>query len=141
MKKVNYLSALVVAGASLAASASVVSAQAIDSDSVQVGASLGDIEGISGVFTFAINLFYYLGWVGVILGVGLAIFGLIYKLINTDSEEAMKTVQGYLTKAVLIVVAGILLVSSGWIITTVAELINADTPGIDSVTPDDVLTP
>lgn len=122
MKKVNYLSALVVAGASVLASVGSVSAQ-IASDEIKVKSTLGGITGVEGAVTFAVNLFYYLGWMGVILGVGLAIFGLIYKLINTDSEEAMKTVQGYLTKAVLIVVAGILLVSSGWIITTVAGLV------------------
>lgn len=126
MKKVNYLSALVLAGVATVSNAVVANAQVINSSSIKASSSLGGISGVGGAVTFAVNLFYYLGWMGVILGVGLAIFGLIYKLINTDSEEAMQTVQGYLTKAVLIVVAGILLVSSGWIIKTVAGLIGSD---------------
>ncbi len=125
MKKVNYLSALVVAGSTLVVASVSASAQ-IDSTTVKVSDTLGTIVGVKGIVTFAINLFYYLGWIGVILGVGLAVFGLIYKLISTDSEEAMKTVQSYLTKAVLIVVAGVLLVSSGWIINTVAGLFGTD---------------
>jgi hypothetical protein len=132
MKNVNKLGYGAVAAASaIALSVSSVFAQEINADTVAVSDTLGDITGIQGIVTFVINLFYYLGWVGVVLGVGLAIFGLIYKLINTDSEEAMKTVQSYLTKAVLIVVAGILLISSGWIINTVAQLF-----GVQGTIPD-----
>ena len=41
-------------------------------------------------------------------------------------EEAMKQVQGYITKAVIIVVAGILLISAGFIVTQVGALIGAN---------------
>ena len=59
-----------------------------------------------------------------VVGVGLAIFGLIYKLFSTDNEEAMKTVQGYITKAVIIVLAGILLLSAGYIVNVISTLLN-----------------
>ncbi len=127
MNKVKYLSSLIVAGATLAATTVAANAQpsgGISASSLKVTSSIGNITDISTGVTFILNLFVYLGWIGVIVGVGLAVFGLVYKLINTDSEEAMKTVQGYLTKAVLIVVAGILLIGAGFIVKTVAGLFN-----------------
>ncbi len=76
------------------------------------------------------NLFKWLGWAGVIVGVGLAIFGLIYKLFSTDNEEAMQTVQGYITKAVIIVLAGILLLSAGFIVTVIGDLLGGNASGL-----------
>lgn len=71
---------------------------------------------------FIINILRWLGWAGVLVGVSLALFGLIYKLLNEDNEKTMKTVQGYITKAVVIVIAGVLLVSAGFLIRAVAGL-------------------
>ncbi len=93
-----------------------VMAQEIDVADVQTTDSIGSVTNFGQLVIFAQNLFVYLGWIGVIIGVLLALFALIYKLMNSDSEDAMKTVQGYITKAVLIVVVGILLISSGFII-------------------------
>ena len=87
--------------------------------------SIGVIGNISQAFVWTFNLFRYLGWAGVIVGVGLAIFSLIYKLFSGDSEEAMKQVQSYITKAVIIVVAGILLISAGFIVEQVSALLGA----------------
>ena len=96
---------------------------ALNVDSLQATTAVGVISDISSAFVWTFNLFRYLGWAGVIVGVGLAIFSLIYKLFAGDSEEAMKSVQGYLTKAVIIVIAGILLISAGFIIKQVSALI------------------
>src|SRR3990167_4893820 len=94
-------------------------------DSLNVSSSVGSINNLTQAFIFIFNLLRYLGWAGVIVGVGLAIFALIYKLFSTDNEEAMQTVQGYITKAVIIVLAGILLISAGFIVRTIAGLIGA----------------
>ena len=90
---------------------------------LQASENIGVIASTAGAFIWAFNLFRYLGWAGVIVGVGLAIFSLIYKLFSGDSTEAMKQVQSYITKAVIIVIAGILLISAGFIIKQVGALI------------------
>jgi len=102
-------------------------AAAIGVSSLQASSSIGVINNVAGAFIWTFNLFRYLGWAGVIVGVGLAIFSLIYKLFSGDSEEAMKQVQGYITKAVIIVIAGILLISAGFIIKQVGALIGVGT--------------
>src|SRR3989338_10348920 len=101
---------------------------AISAGSLQVEDAIGSIGNVAQAFIWTFNLFRYLGWAGVIVGVGLAIFSLIYKLFSGDSEEAMKQVQGYITKAVIIVIAGILLISAGFIIKQVGALIGVGTP-------------
>ena len=84
--------------------------------------TFGDITTLSSILVFMYNLFRYLGWAGVFIGIGFVLFSLIYKLFNADNEEAMKTVQGYITKAVLIVIAGLLLLSLSWLITFVGSI-------------------
>jgi len=96
---------------------------AIGVTSLDATTSIGNITSLAGAFIWSFNVLRYLGWAGVILGVGLAIFGLIYKLFGTESEEAMKTVQGYVTKAVIIVIAGILLISAGFIVRQIGNLV------------------
>jgi len=103
-----------------------VSAEAIPVGALQASVQVGSVTNLQQMFIFAFNLLRYIGWAGVILGVGLAIFALIYKLFGTESEETMKTVQGNITKAVIIVIAGILLISAGFIVNTVANLIGAN---------------
>lgn len=102
-------------------------AQTISESTITVDDSFGKITNLTTAFTFAFNLFKWLGWAGVIVGVGLAIFGLIYKLFSTDNEEAMQTVQGYITKAVIIVLAGILLLSAGFIVNVIGGLLGTGT--------------
>lgn len=99
---------------------------AINPDTLQASEKVGVIGNLGQMFVFAFNLLRYVGWAGVILGVGLAIFALIYKLFGTESEETMKTVSGYITKAVIIVICGILLLSAGFIIKTIAGLIGSN---------------
>jgi len=90
--------------------------------------TIGSISNLAQMFTFAFNLLRYVGWAGVIVGVGLAIFALIYKLFGTESEETMKTVSGYITKAVIIVICGILLLSAGFIVKNVGSLLGVPDP-------------
>ena len=101
---------------------------AVGVDALDASVQVGQIANLGQMFIFAFNILRYIGWAGVILGVGLAIFALIYKLFGTESEETMKTVQGNITKAVIIVIAGILLISAGFIVRTVGGLIGATTP-------------
>lgn len=122
--KLGY-SAAASAGA-LALSASSVFAQTINTNNVDVKDTFGTFTAdasLINIFAFAFNLLRWLGWAGVILGVAFAIVALIYKLFNTDNEEAMQTVQGYLTKAVLIVIAGLLLVSAGFIVNFIGNIL------------------
>jgi len=100
-------------------------AQGISASDLAASEAIGSIGNLQQMFTWSFNVLRYLGWAGVILGVGLAIFGLIYKLFGTESEEAMKTVQGYVTKAVIIVIAGILLISAGFIVKQIAALVGS----------------
>lgn len=96
----------------------------IPTDSPKVTNKIGsNITDVGTLLVWLLNTLAYLGWTGVIIGVGVAIFGLVYKLMNSESEEAIKKVQGIITKAVLIVVAGILLVSFRFIIKTAVSFI------------------
>lgn len=91
----------------------------------------GSITDLNSILTWMYNIFRYLGWAGVFIGIGFVLFSLIYKLFNADNEEAMKTVQGYITKAVLIVIAGLLLLSLAWIITFVGGLFGYQVGTVD----------
>lgn len=82
----------------------------------------GSIDSLQDIFGWLISLFQWLGWVGVVIGVSVALFALIYKLIGTPSEEAQAAVQGAITKSVFIVLAGILLLSIGFIISQIGNL-------------------
>jgi len=80
------------------------------------------ISGIRSMIVFAFNTLRYFGWAGVIVGIGFAIFGLIYKLFSEDNEKVMETVQGYITRAVVIVLVGVLMLSAGFLVKIVSEL-------------------
>lgn len=134
MKKITKLTLgllLVVSG--LVVTLSSVYAAGIGVDSLAASKTgIGSITSLQKAFVFAFNLFRYLGWAGVIVGIGLAIFSLIYKLFNEDNENVMKTVQGYITKAVIIVLAGFLLLSAGFIVTFLRDLLGITTgPGFE----------
>lgn len=90
--------------------------------------TFGGISSWTTLVYFIINVFVYLGWAGVFIGIGFVLFSLIYKLMNSDNEEAMKTVQGYITKAILIVIAGLLLLSIGFIIQFVSGVFGITPP-------------
>ena len=121
-KFIKTISAFFVAVIAMTA-ASTYSMAALDTTTLDATSAIGVIGNVAEAFIWTFNLFRYLGWAGVIVGVGLAIFSLIYKLFSGDSEEAMKQVQSYITKAVIIVVAGILLISAGFIIKQVGALV------------------
>ena len=122
-KFIKTISAFFVAVIAMTAASTYSVAAGIGVNTLNAEKSIGVIGNVSQAFVWTFNLFRYLGWAGVIVGVGMAIFSLIYKLFSGDSEEAMKQVSSYITKAVIIVVAGILLISAGFIIKQVAALI------------------
>lgn len=98
-------------------------AQTIDSGAIAVNSTIGpNIATITDLMVWIVNVLRWFGWAGVIIGVMLALFALIYKLFSGDNEEAMKNVQGYLTKAVLIVVIGIVLLGAGFLVTAISAL-------------------
>lgn len=104
----------------------------------QVTNTIGTITNLGTLVVWILNTLAYLGWTGVIIGVGVAIFGLVYKLMNSESEEAMKKVQGILTKAVLIVVAGILLVTFRFIIKTAVAFVPGLSGTVGTIDDDNV---
>jgi len=101
---------------------------AIERASIMGNTTLGKIENINQIFIFAFNTLRYFGWAGVIIGIGYALFGLIYKLIGEDNEKVMMAVQGYLTRAVVILLAGVLLLSAGFVTKIVGELFGMNIP-------------
>lgn len=95
--------------------------------SVSVGSTLGEIDTLDSILLFVANLLKYVGWAGVIIAI-LAVIGLlIFKLIGEDSENTMKTVQGGITKAVVIALLGLMLLSAGWFVSFISTFIGADT--------------
>ena len=106
-------------------------AQTISTGSIQTSNTIGNIATLDQLFIFIFNLLQYFGWAGVVIGVVLALFGLIYKLIKEDNEKVMATVQGAITKAIVIIIAGILLISAGFIVRVIGELFGIPTLGLD----------
>lgn len=98
-------------------------AQEIPTTVVTTSSTFGGFTNLQTLFAWIFNIFIYLGWAGVFIGIGFILFSLIYKLMNSDNEEAMKTVQGYITKAILIVIAGLLLISISFIINFIATFL------------------
>ena len=58
-------------------------AYALSASDLDIKESVGNIGNIAQGFIFAFNLLRYLGWAGVIVGVGYAIFGFIYRAFAT----------------------------------------------------------
>ena len=94
----------------------------INSQSLKVGSTIGNVKSLWGLFVFVVGVMQKIGWAGVIVGITIILALLVYRLISTDDAEAMKTVQGGITKAVLIVIIGLILISAGFIIETVSGL-------------------
>lgn len=78
---------------------------------------------IKDIFFFVFAALKYFGWAGVVVGVAWTIFELIYQLISEDSSKVIERVRGNITKAVIIIIAGLLLMSVGFIITSVTTLL------------------
>lgn len=97
-----------------------------DVTKVQVGKAIGTVADLADAFRFVSNLMSKIGWAGVIVGITIILALLVYRLISADDTEAMKTVQGGITKAILIVIIGLLLISAGFIIKTVTGLFGYD---------------
>lgn len=95
----------------------------VSASALQVSTNVGVVSNIWQAFQFIANVMRYLGWAGVVIGVVIVIALLIYRLIGSDDESTMKTVQGGITKAVIIVIIGILLVGAGFLVTAISGLI------------------
>src|SRR3990167_10005895 len=107
---------------------------AVPQDTLLAGNEIGNVGSITGLFVWMFNLLRFIGWAGVIVGIGWVIVLLIYKLFNTESEEAAKTVQQGITHAVIIIIAGILLVSAGFLVTQVMGLFGTGIGGTSVAT-------
>lgn len=88
-------------------------------------ATLGNISTLDQLFYWIVNLMKYIGWAGVLIGVFIVLALLVYKLIAGDDEATMKKVTSGITRAVIIVVIGILLLGGSFIISQIANLIGA----------------
>ena len=78
---------------------------AVTAGTLLADTNIGSVTSIAGLFVWMFNLLRFIGWAGVIVGIGWVIVLLIYKLFNTESEEAAKTVQQGITHAVIIIIA------------------------------------
>ena len=85
----------------------------------------GNIGNINEFVVWMINLLAYIGWTLVIAGVGYTLFVLIFTLINGETEEAFKRLAQAFQKVLVIIILGIILVSSGFILKTVSGLTNS----------------
>lgn len=100
-------------------------AQTIDAETLAVDENIGGITNFITMFIFIANAFKWLGWSGVVIGVVIIIALLIYKLIGSDDTEAMKKVQAGITKAIIIVILGLLLVGAGFLVSSLVTFFGA----------------
>lgn len=97
----------------------------ITSNTFGINNKFGSISNIYDFVVWIINLLAYIGWALVIAGVGYTIFVLVFTLINGESEEAFKRLSQAFQKVLVIIILGIILVSSGFILKTVSGLTNS----------------
>jgi hypothetical protein len=100
-------------------------AQLVASD-FGVSDSLGVVDSLRASLIWVFNLLKWLGWAGVVAGVGFAIFMGIYAMAFGDSEEVVTNLKSSIVKAVLIVLLGILLLSAGFILKVVGGLVDVN---------------
>lgn len=86
--------------------------------------SLGEIDNLREILIWPFNLLKWLGWAGVIVGIGFALFMGIYAMVFGDSEEVVTNLRNSITKAVLIIFLGILFLSVGFILKVVGGLVD-----------------
>lgn len=98
------------------------SAYALSAEGLGIITQLGSMTTTENILVFVFNAIVYFGWLGVILGVALAIWGLIYNLITSDSDKSMTLVRSYIIRAVVLIVVGLLLMSAGFIANSLAVL-------------------
>ena len=84
--------------------------------------NVGNISSIATFFIFVANTLKYFGWAGVVFGIVLVIALLIYKLVFADDQEAMKKVQAGITKAIVLIIIGLVLLGAGLIVTIIGSL-------------------
>ena len=89
-----------------------------------VNESLGGIESLRTALIWPFNLFKWLGWSGVVVGIGFALFMGIYAIVFGDNEEVVSNAKNAIVKAVLMIILGILLLSAGYFLKVVGGLVN-----------------
>jgi len=121
-KLTKVVSALVVSVLALVSAKMPVGAQTIGT-SISADTSIGKINSLNSLFYWIINFMKYVGWAGVLIGVFIVLALLVYKLISGDDTETMKKVQNGITRAIIIIVIGILLLGGSFIIDQVGKLV------------------
>jgi hypothetical protein len=99
-------------------------------DTVATEVDFGGIKNLPGIFTWAFNFAYYLGWAFVVVAIIVALAVLAYKMFLGEGEDAMKNVQSYMTKVVITVIIGLLLISASFVMKIVfVDVFGAADPG------------
>lgn len=100
-------------------------AQSLTTSQIGVKTSIGVISNVNNSIYWTLNTIRYFGWAFVIVGVAYAIFSIVYKLIDPSNEKAAATFQAGITKAVIVVVLGLIMVGSGIILNSLAILVGS----------------
>ena len=127
------IKAVAISAASLLVAASpVFAAPVVGTTLTTTKTTFGQITDLKGIFIWIYNFAYYLGWAFIVVGVMVALATLAYKLFFGEGEDAMKTVQSYMTKVVIIVIVGLLLISASFVMNIIfVDVFGAATPGFD----------
>ena len=127
------IKAVAISAASLLVAASpVFAAPVVGTTLTTTKTTFGQITDLKGIFIWIYNFAYYLGWAFIVVGVMVALATLAYKLFFGEGEDAMKTVQSYMTKVVIIVIVGLLLISASFVMNIIfVDVFGATTPGFD----------
>lgn len=80
------------------------------------------------VLGFSFNVVIYIGWACVFIALAYILFSVIYKLMNTDNEEAVKEFRGAIQKLIIVVIFGLLLLSINFIVGFLARFFGTTVP-------------
>ncbi len=108
---------------------------AISAANFNVDKGFGFIVSLNSLFSFLYNLFYYLGWAIVVVGVVYTFAYIAQKLMFSEEKETFEIFSGGLTKIVLLIVLGLFLVSAGFIVKVVADTFGFNSNDIQLVVP------
>lgn len=91
-----------------------------------IRSGIGEINDIPTLYVLIINTIMFFGWVGVVIGVIMAGFATITKIISSDSEDAQKQFSNYMLRSVVIVLLGILLANALFFVETFNQLFGSN---------------
>jgi len=101
-----------------------------DYGGLAVRESIGAASSVGNGAVLIVNLLVYLGWAMAIIGVLFVLVVLIFKLIGSEDSDMYKELQGYVTKAILIIIIGILLSSAGFFVTLAETFTGEDVSSV-----------